>query len=190
MKPAPRYVRAVVDAVTAYHPYRDAIRGDLEEEYALRAAGIGAGPARMWYLKEALRTSTTILRRLRLTPAASAGVLAVVFEAYLAVLAVDRAGSYLMWRERVLLAPTVVRLAMLGWVLAAGAVAGYAVTRFVRTLPLVGILAFLALALGIGIHYVDAAAPHEVWIRAAKVAVLTVAAAGGAWRGIARSGVA
>ncbi len=183
MTAIPRFARAVVDVMTADHPYREAIRGDLEEEFALRAGGAGKGRAQLWYLEEAARTSAALLRSVRLTPTGAARVLAVALGAYLGVLGVDRVASYVVWRERALLAPIAVHGAMLAWVLCAGAVAGYAVTRLARKPPLISILAFLALALGVGAHYVVVAEPHEVWIRAAKVAALLVAAAIGALRG-------
>lgn len=182
MTAVPRYAKAIVDIITADHPYRDSIRGDLEEEFALRAAGAGTGPARTWYRAEAIRTAVAMLRSIRLTPGGTGRILAVVFAAYLGVLAVDRIGSYAVWRERALLAPIAVRGVMLAWILCTGASAGYAVTRFARRPPVVSILAFLVLALGIGTHYVAVAEHHEVWIRMVKVAVLLVAATIGAVR--------
>lgn len=182
MTAAPRYARAIVDVVTADLQYRDAIRGDMDEEFARRAADKGIGCARRWYVGETVRTSTSLLRHAHITPAAVARILTVVFAAYLAVLGADRLATFAVWRERAILAPVVGRLAALSCLVFAGATAGWSVARATRRPPLVGTIAFLALALGIGLRHIFLAQPHEIWYRAAKVALLAGAAAIGATR--------
>jgi hypothetical protein len=179
---APRYAKAILDVVTADLRYRDAIRGDLDEEFARRAADKGIGRARRWYVGETIRTSTSLLRHAHIAPAAGARILSAVFAAYMAVLGADRLVTFVIWRERASLAPVAGRLAALSCLVFAGATAGWSVARVTRRPPLIGAIAFLALALGIGTRHIFLAQPHEVWYRAVKVALLVGAAAVGAAR--------
>ena len=180
---APRYAKVIVDVVTADLPYRDAIRGDLDEEFARRAADRGIGRARCWYLAETARTSMSLLRHTHISPGAGVKILLTVGAAYMAVLGADRFVTFVIWRERASLAPIAGRLAALSCLVLAGATAGWSVARVTRRPPLVGAIAFLALALGIGTRHILLAQPHEIWYRAAKVALLVGAAAIGAARG-------
>lgn len=181
MSAAPRYAKAIVDVVTADLQYRDAIRGDLDEEFARRVADEGIGCARRWYVGETIRTSTSLLRHTHITPAAGARILSAVFAAYMAVLGADRLVTFVVWRAS--LGPVAGRLTPLSCLVLAGATAGWSVARATRRPPLVGTIAFLALALGIGARHIFLAQPHEVWYRAIKVALLVGAAAVGAARG-------
>jgi hypothetical protein len=179
----PRYAKAIVDVVTADLRYRDAIRGDLDEEFARRAADRGIGRARRWYVGETVRTSTSLLRHAHITPAAGLRILTAVFAAYVAVLVADRLVTFVLWRERAIVAPIAGRFAALSCLVFAAAAAGWSVARATRRPPLVGTIAFLALALGIGTRHILLAQPHEIWYRVAKVALLVGAAAMGAARG-------
>jgi len=183
MIPAPRYAKVVVDFVTADLQYRDAIRGDLDEEFTRLAADLGIERARRWYVGETIRTSVSLLRHAHITPATAARILAAVFAAYLGVLGADRLVTFAIWRGGVSLAPVAGRLATLSCLIIAGATAGWGVARATRRPPLVGTIAFLALTLGIGARHIFLAQPHEIWFRAAKVVLLVGAAAIGAARG-------
>jgi len=60
--PSPR-VEALLAALAADAPYRDAILGDLAEEFAIRVEEQGVVEARRWYRLQALRTAPHVLRQ-------------------------------------------------------------------------------------------------------------------------------
>jgi hypothetical protein len=60
--PSPR-VEALLYALGADAPYRDAILGDLAEEFAIRVEEQGSGEARRWYRRQAIRTAPHLLRQ-------------------------------------------------------------------------------------------------------------------------------
>jgi hypothetical protein len=60
--PSPR-VEALLHALGADAPYRDAILGDLAEEFAIRVEEQGADEARRWYRRQAVRTAPHLLHQ-------------------------------------------------------------------------------------------------------------------------------
>ena len=67
--PSPR-VEALLTALAADAPYRDALLGDLAEEFGTRVDAQGVAEARRWYRRQALRTAPHLLRQwgMRLGP--------------------------------------------------------------------------------------------------------------------------
>lgn len=59
---SPRTAERLLEALGAECGFRDAVLGDLAEEFALRAAHDGVGTARRWYYREALRVAPYLLR--------------------------------------------------------------------------------------------------------------------------------
>jgi hypothetical protein len=78
--PSPR-VEALLHALGADAPYREAILGDLAEEFAIRAEEQGVAEARRWYRRQAIRTAPHLLHQwaLRLTGFDIAQLLAFTF---------------------------------------------------------------------------------------------------------------
>lgn len=58
----PRTAERLLEALGAQPGFRDAVLGDLAEEFAYRAAHEGAGRSRHWYYREALRATPHLLR--------------------------------------------------------------------------------------------------------------------------------
>jgi hypothetical protein len=58
----PRTAERLLEALGAQPGFRDAVLGDLAEEYAIHAAREGVGRARRWYYHEALRATPHLLR--------------------------------------------------------------------------------------------------------------------------------
>lgn len=58
----PRRIELLLEALDAQSDFRDALIGDLAEEFALRADRDGAAAARRWYYREAVRVSPHLLR--------------------------------------------------------------------------------------------------------------------------------
>lgn len=75
--PVPRAAERLLEGLGADAEYREALLGDLAEEYATRLAYDGPGAARRWYRREALRVAPHLLRdwtrRLRWRGAARRG---------------------------------------------------------------------------------------------------------------------
>jgi len=57
----PRTAERLLESLGAAPDFRDAILGDLAEEFALRAAHDGNGAARHWYYREAIRATPHLL---------------------------------------------------------------------------------------------------------------------------------
>lgn len=57
-----RRIEALLSALAADAPYRDAILGDLAEEFAIRVEEQGEPEAQRWYRRQALRTAPHLLR--------------------------------------------------------------------------------------------------------------------------------
>ena len=62
--PPPR-AEALLEALGAEHGYRDAVIGDLAEEFQVRAERDGERAARWWYYGEAVRSVPTLVRSWR-----------------------------------------------------------------------------------------------------------------------------
>lgn len=60
MHPSPR-IEALLSSLGARPTYRDAVLGDLAEEFAMRATEQGTPAAKRWYRREALRTAPHLL---------------------------------------------------------------------------------------------------------------------------------
>jgi hypothetical protein len=58
----PRTAERLLEALGAEPEFRDALLGDLHEEFAIRAAWDGDRAARRWYRREALRVAPHLLR--------------------------------------------------------------------------------------------------------------------------------
>jgi hypothetical protein len=175
---AHRLVAALLHAVTARHPYREAIRGDLEEEFDTRARDGGLVAARAWYAAEALRTTAALLRGLRVTPSVALRVAIAAPAAYLGVHWADQAAPEAIWWAGLTVTSTAGRVAALAWLSVAAALAGYLVPRTTRE-PLVGGISFLALTVAVATRYLLLAAPGPLWFHAAKAALLCLGAAAG-----------
>jgi hypothetical protein len=58
----PRRVEVLLESLGASIEYRDALVGDLAEEFASRAERDGSGKARRWYYREAVRVTPHLVR--------------------------------------------------------------------------------------------------------------------------------
>lgn len=83
--PSPR-IETLLSALAGDAPYREAILGDLAEEFAIRVEEQGVDEARRWYRRQAARTAPHLLRQwaLRLGSFDVAQIVAFTF-IYLAV---------------------------------------------------------------------------------------------------------
>jgi hypothetical protein len=59
----PRRIEALLHALGVDAPYRDAILGDLAEEFAIRVEEQSVDEARRWYRRQAARTAPHLLRQ-------------------------------------------------------------------------------------------------------------------------------
>jgi hypothetical protein len=62
MTAPPHRIEALLEALGAEHGYRDAVIGDLTEEFQVRAERDGERVARRWYYAEALRSAPALAR--------------------------------------------------------------------------------------------------------------------------------
>jgi hypothetical protein len=58
----PRTAELILEALGAQPEFRDAVLGDLAEEFALRAERDGISAARLWYYRESIRATPHLLR--------------------------------------------------------------------------------------------------------------------------------
>jgi hypothetical protein len=166
--PVPRAAERLLEALGADAEFRDALLGDMAEEYALRAAYDGTREANRWYRREALRVAPHLLRdglrRLRWRGAAR--LTAVVLGAYLVVVTIGVLVNVLL--VRVLYGPRVqwgmwlalgmplslrITLPMLG---------GYLAARLDRRAPLVAATALGAACVFVPLA-VQLAGPSRDW---------------------------
>jgi len=62
MTAPPRLAEVLLESLGAPTDFRDALLGDLAEEFALRADRDGVGAARRWYYRESVRATPHLLR--------------------------------------------------------------------------------------------------------------------------------
>ena len=60
--PVPHRMERLLEALGADTEVRDAVIGDLAEEFAIRAEMDGVGAARRWYFRESLRVAPYLVR--------------------------------------------------------------------------------------------------------------------------------
>lgn len=58
----PRFAQAMLESLGAAPEFRDAILGDLAQEFAARSDRYGKHAAQLWYYREALRTAPHLVR--------------------------------------------------------------------------------------------------------------------------------
>jgi hypothetical protein len=192
--PAPRLAERLLEALGADTDFREAVIGDLAEEFELRVSWDGAPAARRWYYREGLRIAPYLIRdwwrRLRGRDVAHLGGVFVVSS--VAMLVLDRLLRLAVWSGVGMI--TGLRLHELSglsnvgvfvlaglmflWTLVDGAAAGYIAARLGRRAPLPTVVV-IAVGLGIlGVLLQSSAVP--VWFRALNIAVMmTGALAGG-----------
>ncbi len=159
--PAPRRVERVLEAFGADTEFRDAVIGDLAEEFAIRAREDGVGAARRWYYRESLRVAPYLLRDwwrgLRsdevwhLTKAvgvAGAALITLDIVTRVVLFAVDP-GLVSLWKALYAMGDGwvfVFPALMLLWTVVDGVFGGYVAARLGRRAPLATALALAAAA--------------------------------------------
>lgn len=189
---APRRAELILEALGPASDVRDAVIGDLAEEFALRVRWDGPAAARRWYYRESMRVAPFLLgdwwRGLRQTGIgdlataivlASASMMALEWVLQLGVRGLEHA---LGAPDRVPVfmnsGSAGVAALMLVWTLVDGALAGYVAARIGRRAPLPSALALGVMWTGLMILAQGGAVPP--WFRAANVVTLMAAMVAGA----------
>lgn len=162
----PRIAESLLEGLGADQEFRDAVIGDLAEEFAIRVAYDGVETARHWYYGEVIRTAPHLLRNWawRLRPREVARVAGVVLSSYVTVamigaligkiaMSVGAAFGVTLTLDRLPLTNPIMLAAALALGLLPSTLGGYVAAWFDSKSPLIS-----ALALG------------AVWASAALVA--------------------
>jgi hypothetical protein len=192
----PRTAELLLEALGADAELRDAVVGDLAEEFAIRAAYDGVRPARRWYWHEALRTAPHLLRawarHLRARDVAQlAGVVLTSYVLLVALAALVAGFAYVVMTVLGIAPephrPAVTDSLRLALALPIGAVVavtgGYIAALLGRRAPLVGSLALGAVWSCVFLGAAATVGGVPAWYRAAvPLVVLAGTAAGGLLR--------
>ena len=161
-------------SVVRWHPYRDAIFGDLAEQRANIEAESGAVAARRWYRAEVLRSALSIVRSAAMSPSLAARLATVVAVVYAVAVRVTNLAALplaqFLGTSRGL-AFDAMYLAVIA--VAAGG-AGLIVAASARRFAFLSAILMVALAIAVGIVHVLGASPGEFWFRVGKVSVFAL----------------
>ena len=160
--PVPRRMEQLLEALGADTEFRDAVLGDLAEEFAIRASADGEDAARSWYYSESLRVAPYLVRdwwrSLRGGDVARfAGIVLLssaalnVFEVVTRVVVFALPGFGSLWDTLLgwgIAGPLLFQAIMLLWTFVDGMFGGYVAARLGSRAPLTGALA-LGAAFGI-----------------------------------------
>ena len=195
---APQLAERLLEALGADTEFREAVIGDLAEEFELRVGWDGARAARRWYYREGLRIAPYLVRdwwrRLRGRDVARLGGVFVVSS--LAMLVLDKLLRLAVWSGVGMIAGRdafsglsdvglfVLAGLMFLWTVVDGAAAGYIAARLGRRAPLPTVVV-VAAGLGLlGVLLQSAAVPG--WFRALNTAMVVTGVLSG---GIIRASI-
>jgi hypothetical protein len=162
----------IVAGLVAEPGYRDAILGDLEEEFADRCERVGIAEARSWYWSQTLLAIVPLARSRPWSFVAGMRLLATVTVTYLLVLEAIRVESIAALRFTPVNAPVAVRVVLLCCIAFAGLIAGRIIVRIVPREPVMGGLLLVSITLGVGAYHVGTGNEAEAIFRGAKVVTL------------------
>jgi hypothetical protein len=175
----------LLEALGADSDFREAVIGDLAEEFATRAMWDGEAEARRWYRRECLRVAPYLIRDWwrRLSGRNVVYLGGVVAASSVAMLILERVLKLITWialREELARSPTLWIVwagLMLLWTLVDGTLAGYVAGRLGRRAPLASALA-LALIWGVAMILIQSASVPW-WFRATNTVVIMTGMLGG-----------
>lgn len=192
----PRRAEQVLEAFGTDPDFRDAVLGDLAEEFALRVSWDGPAAARRWYYRESMRVAPYLLRNWwrglkRKDVGRLAGVIAassislVALETLLQIAKVALIPAYremlpVSGYTRLIVLPAL----MLSWTLLDGAFAGYVAARLGRRAPLPAVLG-LGVTWAIVMSTVQSPAV-PLWFRSANLAMMLAGIVAGGLIGVFR----
>ena len=183
----PRIATSLLEGLGADQEFRDAVIGDLAEEFAIRLEYDGVDAARRWYYREVIRTAPHLLRNWawRLRPREVARVAGVVLASYVTVamigaliakivMSVTAAFDVALTLQRLPLTNPIMLAAALFLGLLPSTFGGYVAARFDAKSPLIS-------ALALGMMWASAAAiagaidtAFPMWYKLAVLFVLTI----------------
>jgi hypothetical protein len=152
--------------------YRDAILGDLEEEFAEYCERVGVSDARRWYWWQTLQAIVPLARSRPWSFAAGIRVLVSVTAIYVILLQAIGLESLVALRFVPSSAPFQVRFVLLACIFLGGLIAGCIIVRILPREPVIGGLLLVAIAVGIGVYHIGSGSRAEAIFRAAKVVTL------------------
>jgi hypothetical protein len=168
MRPPPLATQIVAGLVPE-RGYRDAILGDLEEEFGEVCGRSGASTARGWYWSQTLSSIVPLARARPWSLATASRLLATVAVTYLLTIEGIRA-------EAVLLIPMhaslPVRLVLLFCVALAGVAAGWITIKALPREPVIGGLFLVGITLGAGIYNISSGTEAQATFRGMIVVTL------------------
>ncbi len=165
----PTLATQIVAGLVLEPGYRDAILGDLEEEFAQKCGGLGASNARRWYWSQTLSAIVPLARARPWSFTSASRLLATVVLTYLLTFEGIRAGASVLIPMHAFLS---VRLVLLVCVVLVGVAAGWITTRALPREPVIGALLLIAIALGVGIYDVSSGTEAQATFRVMKVVTL------------------
>jgi hypothetical protein len=168
----PALATRIVAGLVSGPGYRDAILGDLEEEFAEYCERVGVSDARRWYWWQTLKAIVPLARSRPCSFAAGIRVLASVTITYAILLQAIGLESLAALRFVPVSAPVQVRLVLLACIFLGGLIAGCIIVRILPREPVIGGLLLFAIAVGVGIYHIGSGSRAEAIFRAAKVVTL------------------
>jgi hypothetical protein len=162
----------IIAGLVAEPGYRDAILGDLEEEFADCCGRVGVSNARRWYWGQTLRAIIPLARSRPWSFAVGMRLLATVAVTYVLVLQAIAVESAAALRFVPVRASVPVRLVLLSCIALAGLIAGWIVVRILPREPVLGSLLLASITLGVGVYHVGTGSETEAIFRGAKVVTL------------------
>ena len=162
----------IVAGLVAEPGYRDAILGDLEEEFADRCKRVGIPEARSWYWSQTLLAIVPLARSRPWSFAAGMRLLATVTVTYLLVLEAIRFEIIAALRFTPVSESVAVSVVLLCCIAFAGLIAGRIIVRILPREPVVGGLLLVSITLGVGAYHVGTGNEAEAIFRGAKVLTL------------------
>lgn len=168
MRP-PSLATQIVAGLVTEPGYRDAILGDLEEEFADVYGRLGVTTARRWYWSQALSAIIPLARSRPWSFATASRLLATVVVTFLLAVEGIRAGAVLLIPMH---ASLPVRFVLLVCIAVVGVAAGWITIRALPREPVIGAFLLVALALGTGMYYVSSGTQAQAIFRAMMVVTL------------------
>jgi len=178
---APRQVERMLEGLGADTDFRQAVLGDLAEEFALRARLDGPAAARRWYYRESVRVAPYLLREWwRDLGWSDASYFArVVVLSSLVAIVLERVIQFSLYG--LVTGASLARFAAnhfvpffiltLSWSLLDGVVAGYLAARLGRRAPLASVVALAAVWIVVMTVLLSQGPAVAIWFRVANAVV-------------------
>ena len=162
----------IIAGLVAEPGYRDAILGDLHEEFAECCGRVGVSDARKWYWRQTLHSIVPLARARPWSFAAGMRLVAAATITYVLVLKAIRVESIAALRLMPASAVVAIKLVLLFCIALAGLVAGRIIVRILPRQPVTAALLLVAITFVIGTYHVASGSRAEAIFRAAKVITL------------------